>query len=51
MDETVSQNVHSRHTYGANNIILNHRLVDIIHISDEHNRYIDFSYFHHVELL
>ena len=48
IDETVSQNVHARHTYGANNIILNHRLVDIIHIPDEENRYIDFSCFHHV---
>ncbi len=48
MDETVSQNVHSRHTYGANNILLNHQLVDIIHVTDDRNRYIDFSYFHHV---
>ena len=48
IDETVSQNVHSRYTYGANNIILNHQLADIIRIPDEENRYIDFSYFHHV---
>jgi inward rectifier potassium channel len=51
MDETVSQNVHARHTYGANDIMLNHQLVDIIHITDDRNRYIDFSYFHHVEPL
>ena len=51
MDETFSQKVHSRHTYGANTIILNHQLVDIFHITDEHNRDIDFSYFHHVEPL
>jgi inward rectifier potassium channel len=48
IDETVSQNVHARHTYGANNIILNHQLVDIIHIVDERKRYINFSHFHHV---
>ena len=48
IDETVSQNVHARHTYGANSIILNHQLVDIIHIVDERNRYINFSYFHHI---
>ena len=48
LDETVSQYVHARHTYSANNIILNHRLVDIIHIPDTENRYIDFSCFHHV---
>jgi inward rectifier potassium channel len=48
IDETVSQNVHARHTYGANSIILNHQLVDIIHIVDEQNRYINFSHFHNV---
>jgi inward rectifier potassium channel len=48
IDETVSQNVHARHTYGANNIILNHQLVDIIHIIDEQNRYLDLTSFHHV---
>jgi inward rectifier potassium channel len=48
VDETVAQNVHSRHTYGANNIILNHQLADIIHINDDENRYIDFSCFHQI---
>jgi inward rectifier potassium channel len=48
IDETVSQNVHSRHTYGANKIIFNHQLVDIIHTADDRNRYINFSHFHHV---
>ena len=48
IDETVSQNVHARHIYGANSIILNHQLVDIIHIVDKQNRYINFSHFHHV---
>jgi inward rectifier potassium channel len=48
IDETVSQNVHSRHTYGTCNIILNHQLVDIIHVIDERNRYVDLASFHHV---
>jgi inward rectifier potassium channel len=48
IDETVSQNVHARHTYGANSIILNHQLVDIIHIVDDRNRYVDLASFHHV---
>jgi inward rectifier potassium channel len=48
IDETVSQNVHARHTYGANSIILNHQLVDIIHVVDERNRYVDLASFHHV---
>jgi inward rectifier potassium channel len=48
VDETVSKNVHARHTYGTNYILLNHQFVDIIHITDERNRYIDFSHFHRV---
>jgi inward rectifier potassium channel len=48
IDETVYQNVHARHTYGANHIILNHQLVDIIHIVDERNRYVDLTSFDRV---
>jgi inward rectifier potassium channel len=48
IDETVYQNVHARHTYGANSIILNHQLVDIIHVIDERNRYVDLTSFHHI---
>jgi inward rectifier potassium channel len=56
IDEPVSQNVHARHTYGANNIILNHQLVDMIHVIDDsrserlrqRNRYVDLTSFHHV---
>lgn len=48
IDETVYQNVHARHTYGANSIILNHQLVDIIHVIDDWNRYVDLASFHHV---
>jgi inward rectifier potassium channel len=48
IDETVYQNVHARHTYGANSIILNHQLVDIIHVIDDRNRYVDLTSFHHV---
>jgi inward rectifier potassium channel len=48
IDETVYQNVHARHTYSANSIILNHQLVDIIHVIDDRNRYVDLASFHHV---
>jgi inward rectifier potassium channel len=48
IDETVYQNVHARHTYGANSIILNHQLVDIIHVVDDRNHYVDLASFHHV---
>jgi inward rectifier potassium channel len=48
IDETVYQNVHARHSYGANSIILDHQLVDIIHVIDDRNRYVDLASFHHV---
>ena len=48
IDETIDRDVHARHTYGANSIILNHQLVDIIHVIDERNRYVDLASFHHV---
>jgi inward rectifier potassium channel len=48
IDEPVSQNIHARHIYGANSIILNHQLVDIIHVVDDRNRYVDLTSFHHV---
>jgi hypothetical protein len=47
-DETIDRDVYARHTYGANSIILNHQLVDIIHIIDERNRYVDLTSFHQV---
>jgi len=51
IDETVSQTVHSRHTYGIHDIILDHQLVDIMHITANGDRYIEFSQFHHIEPL
>jgi inward rectifier potassium channel len=48
IDETVDRDVHARYTYGANSIILNHQLVDIIHVVDDRNRYVDLASFHHV---
>jgi inward rectifier potassium channel len=48
LDETVSQNVHARHTYGMNQIHWNHQLVDIIHFMPNGDRYIDFAHFHQV---
>jgi inward rectifier potassium channel len=49
LDETVSQNVHSRHTYGMNDIVPDHQLADIIHLTPDGDRYIDFSHFHQIE--
>ncbi|MEA5504244.1 ion channel [Halotia wernerae UHCC 0503] len=49
IDETVSQVVHARHTYGANDILWNSRFVDIIHNTPDGHRYIDYNYFHDIQ--
>lgn len=46
IDETVMQTIHARHNYGAQDILWNHRLVDIFHNTDDGHRYMDFSQFH-----
>ncbi|KAM3091533.1 ion channel [Phormidesmis sp. 146-12] len=51
IDETVTQVVHARHTYAAQDIVWNHRFVDIIHFTQEGHRYIDYNQFHEVTSL
>ena len=46
LDETVAQVLHARHTYAAQDILWNHRLVDIFHDTPEGHRYIDYNDFH-----
>ncbi|MBD2594739.1 ATP-sensitive inward rectifier potassium channel 10 [Nostoc spongiaeforme FACHB-130] len=48
IDETVAQVVHARHSYGANDILWNHRFVDILHHTSDGHRYIDYNHFHDV---
>jgi inward rectifier potassium channel len=48
IDETVSQVVHARHDYTADEILWNNRFVDIIHHTSEGHRYIDYNHFHDV---
>jgi inward rectifier potassium channel len=48
IDETVSQVVHARHDYTADEILWNNRFVDIIHHTPEGHRYIDYNHFHDV---
>ncbi|MBE9206264.1 ATP-sensitive inward rectifier potassium channel 10 [Nostoc sp. LEGE 06077] len=48
IDETVAQVVHARHSYGTNEILWNHRFVDILHHTSDGNRYIDYNHFHDV---
>ncbi len=46
LDETVAQVLHARHTYAAQDILWNHRLVDIFHDTPDGHRYIDYNDFH-----
>lgn len=48
VDETVSQVVHARHNYGADDILWNHRFVDIMHQTPDGHRYVDYQHFHDV---
>jgi len=51
IDESVSQMIYSRHTYSAQEILWNHRFVDIFHDTADGHRYIDYAHFHDVEPL
>jgi len=46
MDETVSQNIHARHTYGTDLILWDHRFRDMFQDASNGHRYIDFNCFH-----
>ena len=48
IDETVYHSLHTTHTYSANEILWNHRFVNIFH-EIEGQRYIDFQCFHQTE--
>ncbi|MEP0870890.1 ion channel [Trichocoleus desertorum AS-A10] len=48
IDETVSQVIHARHTYSAQEILWNYCFVDIFHETADGHRYIDYNHFHDV---
>jgi inward rectifier potassium channel len=48
IDETVNQTIYARHTYAAQDILENHRLVDIFYETPEGHREIDYTKFHEV---
>lgn len=48
MDDTVAQSIHSRQVYSADRILWNVRFVDVMSISAEGDRCIDYSHFHDV---
>ncbi len=48
IDDTVSQVLHTRYTYGADDILWHHQLVDIFHETPDGHRYLDYTHFHDV---
>ncbi len=49
IDETVAQVLHDRHTYAPQDILWNHRFIDLLHKTPEGNRVIDYKHFHDAE--
>ncbi len=48
LDRTVSQAIHARHSYMADEILWNWRFVDLFYQTPEGDRYIDMTHFHEV---
>jgi inward rectifier potassium channel len=46
LDETVSYNIQVRHVYLTHELRWHHRLADVIHFSDNGDRYLDYNCFH-----
>ena len=49
LDATLSQTIHSRHIYFAEDVLWNHRFVDIVQVRNDGSRYIEDSLFHDVK--
>lgn len=49
IDGTFSQTIHDTHFYKMEDLLINHRFVDILHRDDDGTRYIDYEKFHHAE--
>ncbi|AKG23374.1 ion channel [Calothrix sp. 336/3] len=47
-DETVAYTINLRHVYSANEVLFNHRLMDIIYKSPNGDRYFEYTNFHKV---
>lgn len=46
VDETIEGTIHARHMYSASQILCDRRFVDVIHMSKDGHRYLDYNYFH-----
>jgi inward rectifier potassium channel len=51
LDETVSQQIHARYSYPAEDIVWNRRFVDILSLEKDGTRVVDYHRFHDVEEL
>jgi inward rectifier potassium channel len=51
IDETVNYNINARHIYGVYDLLWDHYFMDVIHIDENGDRYIDYSNFHGVKPL
>jgi inward rectifier potassium channel len=49
IDDSLAATVHTRHTYGWNQIRYGARYVDILKADDDGTRYIDFEHFHDIQ--
>jgi inward rectifier potassium channel len=45
LDETVAYNIHVRHIYGIADVLWHHRMADVVQMSENGDRYIDYSHF------
>jgi inward rectifier potassium channel len=44
-DETVAYNIHARHIFSPNEILWDHRFVDMVYKSPNGDRYLDYTHF------
>jgi inward rectifier potassium channel len=51
IDETFSQTVHSRHSYIVDELVWDHRFVDILGVQEDGRRYVDYARFHDTQPL
>jgi inward rectifier potassium channel len=45
LDETVAYTIHARHIYGLHDVLWNHRMADVMQVSSNGDRYLDYSRF------
>ena len=48
IDETVAQSLYARRSYTAQELVWNHRFIDLMHEAPNGDRYIDYNHFHDV---